>query len=629
MARKQLVYDDLLTLRTRAELRAALSGNSLTLSLPQVQRLTAHAESLDPVAQTLRLGVVHTYTSNLLDPWFGMAAALQGLQLETYHAPYGLTVQEAQGNSGLVQHAPDLTLLMLRREDLHPDFARPLPPMNPAETAKLNEVVVARLHDLVSRFRAHKVGQIVLTILPSIRSPGLGMYDAQSEFSESAWWARLKEEIGRFVRDSLPATLFLDLDEVLQNIGRERFFDSRFWYSAQFPFAADAAREIARRVIGLGAVVKLPKAKVIVLDADNTLWGGIIGEDGIDGIALGPEYPGNAYRDFQRRILDYQQRGLIIALCSKNNPADVDQVLKEHPHQLLRDEHFAARRVNWLPKPDNLVSLAEELNLGLDSFVFVDDSDHECAAIRHKLPQVEVVQTPGRPVDVPGCLEHVARLEVLSLTHEDLAKTELYAQERRRRELSENVDKSGGDPRDYLAMLKMKMRISLDAPAHIARISQLTQKTNQFNLTTRRYNEQQIRELMLDPNWLVADFSLADVFGDSGIVGVALFNMAAPHKAELDAFLMSCRVIGRQAESAFLHMLLRSLAERGVTEVLADYKPTAKNDLVKNFLPEQGFERCEDGRYRRDLHGAPLPSESSFPIAVELSAASQGTPLAA
>jgi len=344
---------------------------------------------------------------------------------------------------------------------------------------------------------------------------------------------------------------------------------------------------------------------------------------------LGPEYPGNAYVDFQRRILDYQQRGLIIALCSKNNPADLDQVLKDHPHQLLRDEHFAARRVNWLSKAENLVSLADELNLGLDAFVFVDDSDHECAAVRHRLPQVEVVQTPARPVDIPGCLEHVARLEVLSLTAEDLAKTELYAQERRRRELSETVDTGSGDQNEYLAMLKMQMRVSLNAPTHVARVSQLTQKTNQFNLTTRRYNEQQVQEFMLDPDWLVADFSLADVFGDSGIVGVALFRLAAPQQAELDTFLMSCRVIGRGAESAFLNRLLKNLAERGITEVVAEYKPTSKNDLAKNFLAEQAFEPSVDGRYRRNLHSLPPQAESAFPIAIELLGESRGAPLAA
>lgn len=618
MAKTKFTFDDLLALRTRAELRAAVAGSRLPFSIPQAQQLGSYAESLEPARQSLRLGIIHTYTSNLLDPWLTMAAALQGLELHTYHAPYGLSLQEAQETSGLVTHAPDLTLLLLRREDLHPDLAKPLAGFNQTQQAKLRQEVLEQLRGIVGRFRNQKVGQIVLTLLPSIVGPGLGIYDAQSEFSESAWWANLKADIGRCLRESMRASLFLDLDEVLQQIGRVSFFDYRFWYSARFPFTADAAREIARRVVALGAVIRFPRAKVIVLDADNTLWGGIIGEDGIDGIALGPEYPGNAFVDFQRRILDYQQRGLILALCSKNNPGDVDQVFKEHPHQILKDEHFAARRVNWLPKPENLVSLAEELNLGLDSFIYVDDSDHECAAVRHKFPQMEVIQVPSKPVDVPTCLEQVARLEVLSLTVEDLAKTELYAQERRRREFSRDIDKSGGDLRDYLMSLKMKMRIGFNVQSRLARLSQLTQKTNQFNLTTRRYDEHQIEEFMLDAGWLVADFSLADVFGDSGIVGLALVRIVTPQHAELDAFLMSCRVIGREAESAFLHSLLRHLADRGVEEVIAFYRPTSKNDLVKNFLPDQGFDKCEDDRYRRDLCKQPPQAESAFPIAIEL-----------
>ncbi len=619
--------DHLLKTRTRAELRAALSGERL--SIPQVRQLTAHARALEPAAQELRLGIIHTYTSNLLDPWLEFAAALQGLELRTYHAPYGLTVQEAQPDSGLVKHCPDVTLIMLRREDLHPDFAKPLAPLGAAEAKQLDREVIERLCGLVARFRAYSVGHIVVTILPSLRGPGLGIYDAQCDFSEAAHWASLKADIGRRIRETLQATLFLDLDDLMLQIGREHFFDARYWYSSQFPFAADAARELARRVIGVGAVVKLPKAKVIALDADNTLWGGVIGEDGIDGIALGPDYPGNVYMDFQRRILEYQKRGFIVVMCSKNNPADVDQVLNEHPHQILKDEHFAARRVNWLPKTDNLASLAKELNLGLDSFVLVDDSDHECAAIRLKHPQIEVVQVPRRPVDIPTCLDSVARLEVLSLTEEDLAKTELYAQERRRREMSETVDGSGGDLHDYLRMLKMRMRINVCPLSHVTRLAQLTQKTNQFNLTTRRYNEHQMKQYMADSAWLVADFSLADIFGDSGVVGLAMFRLPSLHEAELDTFLMSCRVIGREAEAAFLETLLRELAGRGVTDVVADFKPTAKNDLVKNFLPDHGFEQGADGRYRRSLLEKPPAPESALPIAMEISRESRGAPLAA
>jgi FkbH-like protein len=616
--RSETRFESLLEIATLDELRAKVANAQAPFSLPQVFQLTAHAKSLGSALKPLRLAIVHTYTSHLLDPWLELASALQGLEISTYHAPYGLSLQEAQINSGLIGHAADLTLLLLQREDVHPQLAKPIVGLDSAEQAKLRDEVVERLCGIVSLFRAHDVGEILVTLLPALHSPGLGIYDTQAQHSESMWWASLKHAIGDRLRESMHATLFVDLDQALEQLGRERFFDRRFWYSARFPFSPAAALEVARRIVALGAVIKLPKLKVIALDADNTLWGGIVGEDGADGIALGPEYPGNAYVAFQRRLLDYQQRGFILALCSKNNPADVDHVIDENPHQLLRASHFAARRVNWLPKSDNLAALAEELNLGLDSFLFVDDSEHECAAVRHKYPEIEVVRTPAKPIDVPDCLEHVARLELLSMTPEDMAKTQLYAQESRRRELKQRVASAGDGLRDYLSSLNMKMRIGFNDLTQIRRLSQLTQKTNQFNLTTRRYDEHQIREFMVAEDWLVAHFSLADVFGDSGVVGLALLHTVDPRRMELDSFLMSCRVIGREAESAFMHALLRHLSAQGITEVVAYYSPTPKNDLVRQFLPSEGFVACAEDQYLFDLHEhAPRP-ETAFPVSIVL-----------
>ena len=618
MAKAKLGIDDLLVLETRTELRDTLAGSRIPLSLPQAQTITARLDSLSPATHKLRLGIVHTYTSQLMDPWLSFESALQGLTLQTYHAPYGVTILEAQAGSGLVGFQPDITLLLLQREELHPNLAKPLVQFDNTEQDTLRAEVAERLAGMISQFRSQKVGQLVLTLLPSLQAPALGVFDSHSERSENAWWSRLKSDISQFLRDSVESALFLDLDDVMLNLGRANFFDQRLWYSSRFPFTSHAAREIARRVVGLGVVLKFPKAKVIVLDADNTLWGGIVGEDGFGGIALGPDYPGNTFIDFQRRILGYKQRGFILALCSKNNPADVEQVLRDHPHQLLREEHFAARRVNWLSKADNLVSLAEELNIGLDSIIFVDDSDHECAAVRQRLPQVEVVQTPARQIDIPACLDQIARLEVLSLTAEDLVKTEMYAQERKRREMKEQVKKGASSPDDYLASLAMKMHVSLNAAAHLSRLSQMTQKTNQFNLTTRRYDEQTIGEFITSADWLVADFALVDVFGHSGIAGLAILRYTSPQNVEMDTLLMSCRVIGRQAEAAFLHCLLRYLARIGVEEVVADFLPTAKNELVKTFLIDQGFEKCADGRYRWNLARTPAQPESAFQIAVTL-----------
>lgn len=618
-------FDDLLSLADRPTLRAELARLPAPLNLPQAQKLAAHAAALPPAPQPLRLAVVHTYTSDLLDPWLALAAALEGLDVQTYHAPYGLALQEAEPGSSLLMHQPDITLLMLRREDLHPDMALPVTGLPAEQRDALRKACLDQLADVVGRFRAQPVGQVILSLLPALTPPTLGLYDAQAEASEAAWWAQLRADIAAWIRVACPSTLLLDLDEVAHQVGRANFFDRRYWHSAQFPFTAVAARELTRRVMAVGTVLKTPKAKVIVLDADNTLWGGVIGEDGMDGIALGPEYPGSAYVEFQRRILDLQQRGFILAMCSKNNLADVDEVLRKHPHQVLREGHFAARRVNWLPKPDNLASLAEELNLGLDSFIFVDDSDHECAAVRERLPQVQVVQVPSRAVEVATCLDGVSRLEVLSLTREDLEKTAMYAQERQRREIIEEAASAGATGGDYLARLGMKMRVTLAPLPHLTRLSQLTKKTNQFNLTTRRYDEHELRAFMTRSDWLVADFSLADKFGDSGIVGLALFKLTTPEVAELDTFLMSCRVIGRQAESAFLNCLLQQLAERGVHEVLADYIPTAKNPLVKDLLPQQGFALLPDGRFSRHLGRQPAQPASAFPIEMTLVAPERAT----
>jgi len=599
-------FDALLQLPALGELRCA--AMPMKLNLLQAQKLTTHIQAIAEPVHAVRLAIVHTYTSDLLDAWLDLEAALAGFALHTYHAPYGVTLQEVNAQSGLIAHAPDLTLLMLRLEDLHPALSNPVARLSPTERTSLRAEALQRLRAIVDAFRAQKVGHILVSLLPPVCGPGLGLFDSQSERSETMWRADFKADLATYLRETVHASMLLDLDQVMIEIGQRAFFDERLWYAARFPFSSEGAREIARRTMAVATVLKYPKAKVLALDADNTLWGGIIGEDGINGIALGPDYPGNAYLAFQRRILDFQQRGFILALCSKNNPDDVKQVFTEHPHQLLRDEHFAAQRVNWLPKADNLISLAEELNLGLDSFIFVDDSSHECAAIRHRLPQVEVIQTPSKPLQVPGCLDRVARLEILSLTTEDLAKTKMYAQEKKRREFMHDTSAE-----NYLASLQMQMTVGFDDSNHLIRLAQLTQKTNQFNLTTRRYSEQQIQEFIDSSDWLVAAFSLADIFGDSGLVGLALIKLERPY-AELDTFLMSCRVIGREAESAFLNVVIRRLVEEGVRELRASYIPTQKNGLVANFLPSHGFVELDDVKYQRDLSEHPPKSADAYPI---------------
>jgi len=485
---------------TRSEVLAALLPGRPSLPVSEIQSLTRHLEALGETKLPLRIGVLHTYTSDLLTPYLRFEALLQGLEPDIYYGPYGSVVQEATSSSGLVAHNPDLTVLLLQWEDLDPGIAGLPGGLSPSESASLAKRVRVQFLQQVGAVRQAVGGHLVLTLLPPPCGPGLGNFDAMAPNSQQGWRSLVKADIASALRTQLASTSLLDLDESVATVGRDQFFDLRWWYTARSPFSPAAAQDLARRVIALGAVLKRPRAKVIVLDADNTLWGGIIGEDGMDGIALGPEYPGNAYVAFQQRLIQYQQRGFILALCSKNNEADVLEVLRNHPHQVLREAHFVALRINWEPKPQNLQTLAEQLKLGLDSFVFVDDSAHECDLVRQTLPIVEVVQTPSRPVEIPTCLDRLARLEVIALTDEDRRKTELYVQERSRSDLAA----TSIDTASYLRSLNMEMSVTFNDTRQIARIAQLTQKTNQFNLTTQRYTEDAIARLSDADDWLVA-----------------------------------------------------------------------------------------------------------------------------
>ncbi len=589
---------------TRAEILAGLGSRRTPVTLSQVRTLTRQLRALDEPAVPLRVAVLHTYTTELLQPYWQFEARLQGFELDLYEAPYGALLQEAQPGSGLAQADPHLVYAFLRWEDLDPRLGRPVSSLAEAEQDELVAAVEALVDTLTANLRSVCGATLVLTLLPRMWGPELGLFSPMSAQSDTTLRQRIKVAVAG-VLGAVPPALLFDLDEMVSEIGRTGFFDARLWESSRFPFSVAGAQATVRHLVACAAAQLLPGAKCVVLDADNTLWGGILGEDGPTGIALGPDYPGSLYVSFQRRLLELRQRGFLLALCSRNNPQDVAEVLANHPHQVLRDEHFAATRVNWEPKPGNLRALARQLNLGLDSFVFVDDSAHECLAVRQQLPQVMVVQAPADPLELPYCLDAVARLEILSRTREDEVRTQLYAQDRQR----QHAARSYRTLDDYLASLNMVMRVGLDAPRHAPRIAQLTQKTNQFNLTSVRYTEAEIRSFMRDPECLVAHFALADVFGDSGLVGVAIVQGVGGTDATWEALLMSCRVIGRRAEQAFVHHILGELGERGVERVRASYRPTLKNEMVRGFWPSVGFSAVAHAEPGWQWYRIELPSK--------------------
>jgi len=567
---------------SRAGVLDALSPRRHTLPLPEINRLAARLRELPDERQPLKIAIVRTYTTELLSPYWTFESLLRGFELTLYQAPYGALLQELQQGAGLLEFVPEVTFLFVRWEDLHPKLAgqvTALPDRSVVQAEALDYLI-----NMLAAFREKLPGLLVLALLPRMSLPELGIYDAMAEDSEAAFFTDLKRGIAQRLRNELPSVYFNDLDELAADLGRAQLFDLRLWYTARSPFSVAGAQAVVARLMSYPVLLKCPQVKCIVLDADNTLWGGIIGEDGVEDIKLGPDYPGSAYLAFQRRLLALQGRGLLLALCSKNNEADVLEVLRKHPHQVLREEHFAAMRVNWEPKPENLRAIAEELNIGMDSLLFVDDNEFECEAARRQCPGVMVVQAPETALDLPECLDGIPQLEVLQLTNEDRRRAALYTGRRKEQQLKATAASLD----DYLESLEMVMHVGLDDRRHAARIAQLTQKTNQFNLTTRRYTEADIIRFFDDRDWLVAHFRLADIFGDHGLVGMALLRLQG-ETAEVDTLLMSCRVIGRGAESAFLAHLLGVLAQRGIRSVRGYYYPTAKNEMVKGFWLEHGF----------------------------------------
>ena len=324
--------------------------------------------------------------------------------------------------------------------------------------------------------------------------------------------------------------------------------------------------------------------KCIVLDLDNTLWGGVVGEDGLDGIKLGSTPPGNAFVEFQKRLLALHQRGIILAINSKNNFDDAMHVIKNHPSMILREDHFASIKINWIDKVSNLKEIATELNIGLDSMVFFDDDPINREFVKMNIPQVHTVDIDDDPAMYAQILMQLNEFDLLQITEDDSKRGSMYLEEKNRKNLMESTTLD-----DFLKQLEIKTKIKKVDQFSLPRISQLSLKTNQFNLTTKRYQEEDILKFSQDEKILVYGAEVKDKFGDNGITGVYIIKKHNNEEWFIDTFLLSCRVIGRRIEDALMANILKQAKQEGVKRVKAQFIPTQKNHPASNFLPSYGF----------------------------------------
>ena len=389
---------------------------------------------------------------------------------------------------------------------------------------------------------------------------------------------------------SSPNLKLVDIDKIIASVSVDNSVDLRFFYSSKALYSIDFFKAYSLFVKPFFMSANGNAKKALIFDCDNTLWKGILGEDGFNNIEMSTvTNKGRIFAEIQSIALELNNQGILIGICSKNNPKDVDEVIEFHPDMLLRKEYIAVNKSNWSDKVTNLQNIAQELNIGLESLVFIDDSSFEVNMIREKLTAVTALQVPGKLHEYPKMLREKKSLFYnLSSTIEDKTKIKMYKQQTKR----EASKKDFNDIEDYLSALELKLTIYEDDETIIPRMSQMSQKTNQFNLTTKRYTEADIKNFIDAPDYDVYAFSAIDKFGDNGITGLSIIAVKNKNKiaeAEIDTFLMSCRVIGRNIEYRFIYEILNSMHARGINKVRATYVPSEKNSQVESFYKNVGF----------------------------------------
>jgi FkbH-like protein len=378
----------------------------------------------------------------------------------------------------------------------------------------------------------------------------------------------------------------IDIDSFYNHVSRRQLIDWKYYYISQIPINPKLASVFNQWFLRQLEITEMKRKKCIVVDLDNTLWAGILGEDGIDGIKMGEDYPGSAYRFFQEYLLELSHMGIILAICSKNNEVDVLDVWEKHPDMLIRKDAVVTYRINWLNKADNIQDIARELNIGLDSIVFVDDNPTERELVKQMLPDVCVPDFPIHPYLYPEFITYLTDnyFSTYTLTQEDLLKTEQYKENNQRRQYKEQFT----DITAYLHSLEIKLTVEKLSSFNRVRFAQMTQKTNQFNLTTHRYTETDIQDLSDKGGW-VYGLRVKDKFGDNGLTGLIIITIDG-QTASIDTFLLSCRILGKEIEYAFLKYMLEKLKSAGIAQLKAAYIKTSKNEQVKSFFDRFGFQ---------------------------------------
>lgn len=554
----------------------------------KIKPLLAAKAGEGPTRPACRIAILRSFTVEPMVPMLKASVIAAGADPEVYLSEFNAYVQDIINPAGaLYQFNPTVAVLAVLARDLVPELWTDFVTLEPAQVDQVVARVLDGYKSWIDGFRAHSKAHLIVHNLEMPEHAASGVFDAIAERSQVEAFQKINAGIAALAR-AKSNVYVLDYAGLVARVGGAAWRDERKWLTVRMPIAAGRMIEMVREWMRFLHPITGKTCKALVLDLDNTMWGGVIGEDGMNGIKLDGEYPGAAFQAFQRVANDLFERGIILAINSKNNAADALEAIQQHPGMVLKPDQFAVMKINWQDKAQNLREIAKELNIGIDSLAFFDDNPVERRWVSEQLPEVTVIDVPTDPMLYADTLRRCPVFERLSLSAEDRVRGRMYAENRLRTELMTQAASMD----DFYYSLAMEMELMDVTPANLARVAQLTQKTNQFNLTTKRYTEEQVKEMAASRDWRLCAVRVKDRFGDNGIVGVSFLKIEGA-AAEVDTLLLSCRVIGRTIETAFLSHLADQAMAAGAAQLHGWYLPTKKNPPCKEFYTQHQFKALE------------------------------------
>lgn len=588
---------------------------SRTASPVRAARFVRGTVDKDPPAglKSVRVALLSSFSIELVEDPLVAHAYTEGLGVRLYRPGFDQYQQQILDRAtGLYDFEPDLIILAVDGWRWAPELYRDFLGNRDAQASALIDATVSKVHSLLVELRRRTTAAVLLHSLPYPRYPVLGILDATFKDGQRELIARTNGRLGAMARE-VGAVYMVDIDALAGSIGHDAWHDARLDLFARSPIGRSAMDALARVYLRFLRAMTGFTRKCVVVDLDDTLWGGILGEVGPRGIALGAEYPGNAYVAFQRALLELRGRGVLLAVASKNNERDVEEVFAEHPAMVLKLDHFSARQIHWQPKSTSISRIAEMLNLSPRHLVFLDDNPVECAEVERAHPSITTIELPTQPELFVQALLHEGLFDGLSFSVEDTRRAELYEQ----RDAAERLRANSTSIEAFYRSLHMRVHLERVDTHNIGRASQMTQKTTQFNATTRLYTEADLAARLKSPNWTMLTMRVVDKFGDNGIVGLLLAERNGD-VYDVDTLLMSCRVINRGAETCMLHWLAAAAKAEGLAALEGWILPTARNVPVRDVYERHGFTAVQTTdrgtKWRLDLVTATVDSPSWLDI---------------